>query len=173
MLTNINYSIIIPHKNSAGLLQRCLDSIPQRDDIQIIIIDDNSLNIKVTTKILKDLKYQVDDCNSGEECLEKIRKGSKYDVILMDIMMPKMSGDETLKELKKDDSFITPVIALTADALSGCEEKYKNLGFSDYLSKPFKKDELDEKLKKILGNDNKISWDNVDEVVICSDKEMD
>lgn len=46
MLTNINYSIIIPHKNSAGLLQRCLDSIPQRDDIQIIIIDDNSLNIK-------------------------------------------------------------------------------------------------------------------------------
>lgn len=50
-----------------------------------------------------------------------------------------MSGDETLKELKKDDSFITPVIALTADALSGCEEKYKNLGFSDYLSKPFKK----------------------------------
>ncbi len=126
-----------------------------------------------TTKILKDLKYQVDDCNSGEECLEKIRKGSKYDVILMDIMMPKMSGDETLKELKKDDSFITPVIALTADALSGCEEKYKNLGFSDYLSKPFKKDELDEKLKKILGNDNKISWDNVDEVVICNDKEMD
>ena len=54
-----------------------------------------------------------------------------------------------------------------------CEEKYKNLGFSDYLSKPFKKDELDEKLKKILGNDNKISWDNVDEVVICNDKEMD
>ncbi|WP_430438555.1 glycosyltransferase [Phocaeicola vulgatus] len=49
MLTNINYSIIIPHKNSAGLLQRCLDSIPQRDDIQIIIIDDNSLNIKKTT----------------------------------------------------------------------------------------------------------------------------
>ena len=140
---------------------------------KILIVDDNNLNIKVTTKILKDLKYQVDDCNSGKECLEKISKGSKYDVILMDIMMPKMSGDETLKELKKDDSFITPVIALTADALSGCEEKYKNLGFSDYLSKPLKKDELDEKLKKILGNDNKISWDNVDEVVICNDKEMD
>ncbi len=139
---------------------------------KILIVDDNNLNIKVTTKILKDLKYQVDDCNSGKECLEKISKGSKYDVILMDIMMPEMSGDETLKELKKDDSFITPVIALTADALSGCEEKYKNLGFSDYLPKPFKKDELDDKLRKILGNDNKISWDNVDEVVICSDKEM-
>ena len=140
---------------------------------KILIVDDNSLNIKVTTKILKDLKYQVDDCNSGEECLEKISKGSKYDVILMDIMMPKMSGDETLKELKKDDSFITPVIALTADALSVCEEKYKYLGFIDYIYKPFKKDELDDKLKKILGNDNKISWDNVDEVVICNDKEMD
>lgn len=140
---------------------------------KILIVDDNNLNIKVTTKILKDLKYQVDDCNSGKECLEKISKGSKYDVILMDIMMPKMSGDETLKELKKDDSFITPVIALTADALSGCEEKYKNLGFSDYLAKPFKKDELDDKLRKILSNNNNIVWDNVDEVVICSDKEMD
>ena len=53
MLTNINYSIIIPHKNSAGLLQRCLDSIPQRDDIQIIIIDDNSLNIKKLRDIEK------------------------------------------------------------------------------------------------------------------------
>ena len=114
----------------------------------------------------------VDTASDGFEVLKCLEK-YVVDVILMDIMMPKMSGDETLKELKKDDSFITPVIALTADALSGCEEKYKNLGFIDYLSKPFKKDELDEKLKKILGNDNKISWDNVDEVVICNDKEMD
>ena len=139
---------------------------------RILIVDDNNLNIKVTTKMLKDLNYQVDDCTSGKACLEKISKGSKYDVILMDIMMPKMSGDETLKELKKDDSFITPVIALTADALSGCEEKYKSLGFSEYLSKPFKKDELDDKLRKILSNNNNIVWDNVDEVVICNDKEM-
>lgn len=57
MLTNINYSIIIPHKNSAGLLQRCLDSIPQRDDIQIIIIDDNSLNIKKLRDIEKKYSY--------------------------------------------------------------------------------------------------------------------
>ena len=120
--------------------------------------------------MLKDLKYQVDDCTSGKVCLEKIKNGNKYDVILMDIMMPEMSGEEVLKELKKDSDFITPVVALTADALSGCEEKYKSLGFSEYLSKPFKKDELDDKLKKLLGDNNKISWDNVDSVVICDEE---
>ncbi len=137
---------------------------------KILIVDDNDLNIKVTTKMLKDLNYQVDDCTSGKACLEKIKNGNKYDVILMDIMMPEMSGEETLKELKKDSDFITPVVALTADALSGCEEKYKSLGFSEYLSKPFKREELDDKLKKILGDDNKISWDNVDSVVICDEE---
>lgn len=138
---------------------------------KILIVDDNNLNIKVTTKMLKDLNYQVDDCTSGKACLEKIKNGNKYDVILMDIMMPEMSGKETLKELKKDSDFITPVVALTADALSGCEEKYKSLGFSEYLSKPFKREELDDKLKKILGDDNKIPWDKVDSVVICDEEE--
>lgn len=138
---------------------------------RILIVDDNNLNIKVTTKMLKDLNYQVDDCTSGKACLEKIKNGNKYDVILMDIMMPEMSGEEALKELKKDSDFITPVVALTADALSGCEEKYKSLGFSEYLSKPFKKEELDDKLKKLLGNDNKILWNKVDEVVICGEED--
>ena len=153
------------------------DKISTNDNVKIdtsskkiLIVDDNNLNIKVTTKMLKDLNYQVDDCTSGKVCLEKIKNGNKYDVILMDIMMPEMSGEEVLKELKKDSDFITPVVALTADALSGCEEKYKSLGFSEYLSKPFKKDELDDKLKKLLGDNNKISWDNVDSVVICDEE---
>ena len=174
------FVVNLPQKIGKRIDPKNNDKISTNDNIKIdtsskkiLIVDDNNLNIKVTTKMLKDLNYQVDDCTSGKVCLEKIKNGNKYDVILMDIMMPEMSGEEALKELKKDSDFITPVVALTADALSGCEEKYKNLGFSDYLSKPFKKDELDEKLKKLLGNDNKISWDNVDEVVICSDKEMD
>ena len=170
------FVVNLPQKIGKRIDPKNNDKISTNDNIKIdtsskkiLIVDDNNLNIKVTTKMLKDLNYQVDDCTSGKVCLEKIKNGNKYDVILMDIMMPEMSGEEALKELKKDSDFITPVVALTADALSGCEEKYKSLGFSEYLSKPFKKDELDDKLKKLLGDDNKISWDNVDSVVICDE----
>ena len=71
-------------------------------------------------------------------------------------MMPEMSGIETLNELKKDNNFTVPVIALTADALSGCEEKYKDMGFNEYLSKPFKKDEITDKLNELLRSDDEI-----------------
>ncbi len=172
------FVVNLPQKIGKRIDPKNKDKVSTNDSIKIdtsskkiLIVDDNNLNIKVTTKMLKDLKYQVDDCTSGKACLEKIKNGNKYDVILMDIMMPEMSGEETLKELKKDSDFITPVVALTADALSGCEEKYKSLGFTEYLSKPFKREELDDKLKKILGDDNKILWDKVDEVVICDDED--
>lgn len=171
------FVVNLPQKIGKRIDPKNNDKVSTNDNIKIdtsskkiLIVDDNNLNIKVTTKMLKDLNYQVDDCTSGKACLEKIKNGNKYDVILMDIMMPEMSGEETLKELKKDRDFITPVVALTADALSGCEEKYKSLGFSEYLSKPFKREELDDKLKKILGDNNKISWDNVDSVVICDEE---
>lgn len=83
--------------------------------------------------------------------LEKV-KLKNYDLILMDIMMPEMSGETTLSELKKLEGFKTPVIALTADAIAGAEEKYKQEGFIDYIAKPFTKDQIKEKLDKILGN---------------------
>jgi|GEM_PF-222359 len=172
------FVVNLPQKIGKRIDSKNKDKVSTNNNIKIdtsskriLIVDDNNLNIKVTTKMLKDLNYQVDDCTSGKACLEKIKNGNKYDVILMDIMMPEMSGEEALKELKKDSDFITPVVALTADALSGCEEKYKSLGFSEYLSKPFKREELDDKLKKLLGNDNKISWDNVDSVVICDEED--
>ncbi len=172
------FVVNLPQKIGKRIDPKNKDKVSTNDNIKIdtsskkiLIVDDNNLNIKVTTKMLKDLNYQVDDCTSGKVCLEKIKNGNKYDVILMDIMMPEMSGEEALKELKKDSDFITPVVALTADALSGCEEKYKSLGFSEYISKPFKREELDDKLKKILGDDDKISWDKVDEVVICDEED--
>ena len=66
--------------------------------------------------------------------------------------MPEMSGETALSELKKLEGFKTPVIALTADAIAGAEEKYKQEGFIDYIAKPFTKDQIKEKLDKILGN---------------------
>lgn len=64
--------------------------------------------------------------------------------------MPNKSGEETLLELKKDKDFNTPVIALTADAMAGAEEKYKEEGFIDYIAKPFSRDQIKEKLEIIF-----------------------
>ena len=65
-------------------------------------------------------------------------------------MMPEMSGETTLKELKKIDGFNTPVIALTADAVQGAKEKYLEEGFDGYIAKPFTRDQIKEKLGKII-----------------------
>lgn len=120
-------------------------------DKKVLIVDDNKLNIKVAKRSLEGLNLIIDECYSGKECLEKV-KSKNYDLILMDIMMPEMSGETALSELKKLEGFKTPVIALTADAIAGAEEKYKQEGFIDYIAKPFTKDQIKEKLDKILGN---------------------
>jgi CheY-like chemotaxis protein len=119
---------------------------------RVLIVDDNNLNIKVAKKSLKDFDLVLDSCNSGEECIDKINSGEKYDLILMDIMMPNMTGETTLNHLKEDVNFNTPVIALTADAVAGAQEKYISVGFVDYIAKPFSKDQIKEKLKIIFKN---------------------
>ena len=123
-------------------------------DKKILIVDDNKLNIKVARKAMKDFNFIIDECYNGEECIEKV-KGNNYDLILMDIMMPVMSGDICLSKLKELDNFNTPVIALTADALAGAEEKYKNEGFIDYIAKPFSKEQIKEKLELVFKKDYK------------------
>ncbi len=117
---------------------------------KVLIVDDNKLNIKVARRSLQDFNLVIEECYNGKECLEKVKSGEKYDLILMDIMMPEMSGETALTELKKIDGFNTPVIALTADAIAGAEEKYKQDGFIDYIAKPFTKDQIKKKLDKIF-----------------------
>ena len=117
---------------------------------KVLIVDDNKLNIKVARRALKDLDLEIDECYDGQECLDKVKAGNKYDVILMDIMMPNMSGETALNKLKDINNFHTPVIALTADAIAGSKEKYIEKGFVDYMAKPFSKDEIKAKLDVIL-----------------------
>ncbi len=122
-------------------------------DKKILLVDDNKLNIKVAQRALSKLKFlRVDEVYNGEECLEKIISGEKYDLILMDIMMPVMSGETALKKLHEINDFNTPVIALTADAIIGAEEKYREMGFVDYVAKPFTKDIIKAKIDKIFDN---------------------
>ena len=116
---------------------------------KILIVDDNNLNIKVATRVLSNFNFVIDTATSGEECLNKVKE-TKYDLILMDIMMPNMSGETTLQKLKEMNGFNTPVIALTADALAGAEARYKSEGFVDYLAKPFNKEQIKEKLDMIF-----------------------
>ncbi len=118
--------------------------------MRVLVVDDNALNIKVAERALTMLNFSIDSSLSGQDCLDKIKKGEKYDVILLDIMMPEMNGETTFKELKKIDGFNTPVIALTADAVSGAKEKYMNEGFDGYIAKPFTRDQIKEKLDKII-----------------------
>ena len=116
---------------------------------KILIVDDNNLNIKVATRVLSNFNFVIDTATSGEECLNKVKE-TKYDLILMDIMMPNMSGETTLQKLKEINGFNTPVIALTADALAGAEARYISKGFVGYLAKPFNKEQMKEKLDMIF-----------------------
>ena len=116
---------------------------------RILVVDDNALNIKVARRALSDFKLIIDEAKDGQECIEKV-KTNKYDLILMDIMMPIMSGEEALIRLKEDKEFKTPVIALTADAVAGSKEKYISKGFIDYIAKPFTKDQIKEKIDIIF-----------------------
>ena len=148
------------------------DDISQENKIKILIVDDNKLNVKVVFKLLTGLPYTIEECYSGQECLNKIKGGNHYDLILMDIMMPEKNGEDTLKELKSIPNFTTPVIALTADVVAGANEKYINEGFSDYLGKPFKKEELTEKINRVLSNQVPIDWNDVPEVIVSSPDEV-
>lgn len=112
-------------------------------DKKILIVDDNSLNIKVATKILERFNANnITALDNGFACLDLIKSGKTFDIILMDDMMPKMSGVETFQKLKELEGFNQPVVILTANAITGMKEKYLKEGFEDYLAKPIEKDEL-------------------------------
>ncbi|MBQ3306743.1 MAG: response regulator [Bacilli bacterium] len=121
-------------------------------NIKILVVDDAFTNLKVATKLLEKFNANcIELCDSGFECIDRIKAGKKYDVILLDDMMPKMSGVLTLQELKKLPDFHIPTIALTANAITGMREKYIQDGFDDFLAKPIEKEELIRVLNQVLG----------------------
>ena len=134
------------------------DPTPKEDPIdlsllvnkKVLIVDDNKINLKVASRLLKDYNIKTEEVDSGFECINRILQKEEYDLILLDDMMPKMSGVETLKKLKEISDFHTPTIALTANAISGMKEKYLKEGFDDYLSKPIDRKELNRVIRKFL-----------------------
>lgn len=124
---------------------------------KILVVDDNKINLKVATKILKELEITVEEVDNGFSCIEKIQKENFYDMILLDDMMPRMSGSETLIELKKIPTFSSPVIALTANAIEGMKEEYLKKGFDGYIAKPIDRNELYQTLNHFFDQGTKSS----------------
>ena len=122
---------------------------------KLLIVDDNKLNIKVAKRAVLDFNFSIDEAENGEECVNKVVSKGPYDLILMDIMMPVMSGETALRKLKEDKNFKTPVIALTADAIAGAKEKYIKEGFAGYLAKPFNKGQIKTLLDTIFLEEDK------------------
>lgn len=126
---------------------------PQQEDYsdkKVLIVDDNKMNLKVATRLLKNYNIITTEVLNGYEAINKIKNNEKYDLIFLDDIMPKKNGKETLNELKKIKGFDIPVIVLTANVLEGMKEKYIEEGFNDYLAKPINKEELKKILNKFL-----------------------
>lgn len=149
-------------KFTVAIDQEIVDKVEEKKEVKkestiknyskykVLIVDDNLINLKVATKLLESFKINIETCESGLICLDKINNNEKYDLILLDDMMPKLSGVETLQKLKEIDGFNIPVIALTANAISGMKEKYLSDGFNDYLAKPIDRQELQRVLEEFL-----------------------
>ena len=145
MLTNEELIKVMKEKETEEKTDEIIDASGKN----ILVVDDNMLNLKVAERLLKAYKCNITLVSSGSECLDKV-SNNKYDLILLDDMMPRMSGTETLQKLKEIETFTTPVVALTANAITGMKEEYMNRGFNDYLSKPIIKEDLNRVMKKYL-----------------------
>lgn len=117
---------------------------------KILIIDDNNSSIKLISKILDKHNILYDSSNLGKEALDRIRKGDKYDLILLDEDMPYMNGISVMNKLNKIKGFDTKVILLTKNSNIIYDDIYKDSGFCDYIIKPIDKDDLMNKINKYL-----------------------
>ena len=114
-------------------------------DARILAVDDNSMNLDVVKSLLKRTLIKVDTAQSGDECIEKV-KNTRFDLILLDYMMPGKDGAQTLKELRTIENGDVPIIVLTADVSEGKRELLLSEGFDAYVSKPIETAELERNL---------------------------
>ena len=125
---------------------------------RILVVDDNPGNLQVVKEFLRLTGLRTDTASDGCGCVaavkQAIEEGEPYHVILMDYMMPGMNGIETLEKLWEEiPAFDAPVIALTADAVKGEQEKFLNAGFDAYLSKPITRRDLERAISALLPKD--------------------
>ncbi|MCD4844108.1 MAG: response regulator [Methanosarcinales archaeon] len=117
----------------------------------ILVVEDNPLNMELVSDLLESYGYQVTGAMDGEEALE-IVNGSTFDLILLDMQLPKMDGLEVLENLKSNPATANiTVVALTAHAMKGDEVKYKEAGCSGYIPKPVEVHKLKSSIEQYVG----------------------
>lgn len=134
---------------------------------RLLVVDDNPVNRKVFISLLKSTQIQIDEAAGGEQCIE-YAKSNKYDIIFLDHMMPGMDGIETLHKLKELGDYPckdTPVVALTANAVTGARDMYIGEGFNDFLSKPMNPEKMEKMIMSLLPPDKLIEGSKRDEAV--------
>jgi CheY-like chemotaxis protein/HPt (histidine-containing phosphotransfer) domain-containing protein len=141
-------------------------------NVKVLLVDDNEMNIKLGMAVLTEAGMKADTASNGLEALKYLKKND-YDVVLMDIQMPEMDGFQATKAIRNSLKSEIPIIAMTANALSGEREKCLAQGMNDYISKPYKPKDLIEKINTIASKgyaNDKLSQFKEDE---RNDKLMD
>ncbi len=144
------FSLTLPFKKGKGLLRtskditKDLSKLMHTEGLNILLVEDNELNALLAQKVLGDWNWKVDLAVTGYAALEKM-KHRDFDVVLMDIQLPGMDGYETTRKIRTEtpsSAKATPIIAMTAHALPGEEEKCLEAGMDGYISKPFEPEKL-------------------------------
>ena len=143
-------TIILDQKINITNKKEKKDYTKYLDNKKVLLVDDNESSLKLINKILTKYHIKVETTNLGKKALDKIRKGSKYDLILLDEEMPYMNGEEVLKKLKEIKGFNTKVLLLTKNNNIEYTEEYKENNFDDYILKPIDKNTLIEKINTLV-----------------------
>ena len=148
----------IINRTAIGDIHETTNDIKEENKIdcrgkKALIVDDDKLNLKVASRILSKYNFDIETVETGKDCVYKVKSDEHYDIIFLDHMMPEMDGIEVLHILKKLDGYdLPPIVALTANALTGMKEMYLKEGFDEYLSKPINLAELNKIITKYFKN---------------------
>lgn len=122
-------------------------------NFKALIVDDDVLDVKVTTRLLEKYKLQITTITNPLECLDRIKREEQFDIMFLDHKMQELNGMELMKLLRGLEGYNLPkIVALTANAVAGAREYYLNEGFDEYLSKPIDTQELDKIIAKFFKN---------------------
>ena len=125
---------------------------PVFKDVKALIVDDEPMNLVVAKSIFKEYEMIIDTADSGKEAIRKFRDGD-YDLVFMDHMMPEMDGVEAMKKIKEaaaETGKETPVIALTANVVSGAREMFIREGFDGFIAKPINTADFERVMLKVM-----------------------
>lgn len=133
--------------------------ISRRHPYSILVADDSPINLELMAALLKQLGYRADTVSNGKECLEALKR-KRYDLILMDCLMPEMDGYEATRQIRRGEQSNTagsalPIIALSANAIAGEHKNFLLAGMNDYLSKPVDVEQLKQVLSAWLSHAKK------------------